>query len=1082
MYWQRRLVFAVGLLFSNSAWAADKPELAPPASWIKPLTAPPLTSAQEQDGSALHLLLSDAQVSFDGHTTRTFISTAMRAQKPEALAALGTFALAWKPDTDRVTVHWLRIRRAGQLIDILGQEQFTVLRREQNLERAALDGILTATLSIAGLQVGDVLESAWTVERTDPLLNGHHDMMLEAGTGGNISRLGRSVQWGRDSRVVVKTHNLPTGAVMGPSSISFTTGANAPLVLPQGAPLRFRMGRMIELSDFPDWATVSATFAPLYATARKLEPSSPLQAEIARIKAASADPVDQAGRALRLVEDSVRYLYVGLNDSNLRPTAADETWRRRFGDCKAKTALLLALLDGLGIPAEAALVSTGLGDGMDTRLPNASQFDHVIVRAEVAGKIYWLDGTRLGDKRIVDLDVPDFSWALPLKTAQGALERLVVQSKTAPNSIYELHLDASQGVMAPATAHAEATFSGDAGNSLHIALTAIAASARDQQLRDFWTRQYDFITPAKVAQNWDEATRTYRLTMDGVAQMAWNDAGTPWRRYILDGVNVGWSPDYRREPGPNSDAPFTVDYPNYAEYRETVLLPNKGFGFSIAGNNVDTELAGVAIYRQTELSGNRVTMTARQRPIKREISVAEAETANDALRALADGTVNILVNFNRYQLTAADAQALLANRADNSESGFKLRLAAHLAQDDTKTGLAEAQRFATAFPKSADALEARAVFSAASGMDDVAKTDAAAALAIAPTSVNAKLVSAYYEMASQPPAAGEERPPFLIWRHSMMAEACRRDRDFGCARDNIEAALKIDPKSSMLYVALANMYRAEGRRADAAAIADRMVAFAPKDADMLAVAGVVYCSTGQCQKGLAAFARSIAAKPNITAYLNRIRYMPQSDLIARKRDIDAALALDPASLDALDAMAQWQKTAGDREGEVKTLQSLAARITAKEEASQGRAFRLGSIYARAGDAAKARENFAEFRGFAAATKNGGAFNSLCYTAAAINFDLDTALADCKRAVDLEPKNPAIIDSLAFVHFRLGHFAEAIAAYDRAIAIAPNIAPSLYVRGLAYIRQGEKAKGEADIAAATRADPNVAEAFRTMGVQ
>ena len=48
---------------------------------------------------------------------------------------------------------------------------------------------------------------------------------------------------------------------------------------------------------------------------------------------------------------------------------ADLTWERRFGDCKGKTVLLLALLHELNIQAQPSLISTQSGDGMDARLP-----------------------------------------------------------------------------------------------------------------------------------------------------------------------------------------------------------------------------------------------------------------------------------------------------------------------------------------------------------------------------------------------------------------------------------------------------------------------------------------------------------------------------------------------------------------------------------------------------------------------------------------------------------------------------------------------------------------------------------------
>ena len=56
--------------------------------------------------------------------------------------------------------------------------------------------------------------------------------------------------------------------------------------------------------------------------------------------------------------------------------------------------LLVAILRSLGIDADAVAVSSGLGDGMDMRLPRVGAFDHVLVRATIAGRIYWLDGTR----------------------------------------------------------------------------------------------------------------------------------------------------------------------------------------------------------------------------------------------------------------------------------------------------------------------------------------------------------------------------------------------------------------------------------------------------------------------------------------------------------------------------------------------------------------------------------------------------------------------------------------------------------------------------------------------------------------
>ena len=95
-----------------------------------------------------------------------------------------------------------------------------------------------------------------------------------------------------------------------------------------------------------DTCWVSRLMAPLYEEGAKLEPDSPLLAEIERIRAAHDTPAARAAAALRLVEDEVRYLALSMGDGNYVPMSADEVWRSSYGDCKGKTVLLLALLKG----------------------------------------------------------------------------------------------------------------------------------------------------------------------------------------------------------------------------------------------------------------------------------------------------------------------------------------------------------------------------------------------------------------------------------------------------------------------------------------------------------------------------------------------------------------------------------------------------------------------------------------------------------------------------------------------------------------------------------------------------------------
>ncbi len=64
-------------------------------------------------------------------------------------------------------------------------------------------------------------------------------------------------------------------------------------------------------------------------------------------------------------------------------------------------------------------------------------------------------------------------------------------------------------------------------------------------------------------------------------------------------------------------------------------------------------------------------------------------------------------------------------------------------------------------------------------------------------------------------------------------------------------------------------------------------------------------------------------------------------------------------------------------------------------------------------------------------------NSLAWLAARSSMKLDEALLYATRATEADPLNPAFIDTLAEVKFRLGRFDEAVALEERALTIRPD---------------------------------------------
>lgn len=94
-----------------------------------------------------------------------------------------------------------------------------------------------------------------------------------------------------------------------------------------------------------------------------------------------------------LATRSIRYVSYSKGKHARRPHLAEQTLDNRYGDCKDKSVLLLALLRAAGISAYPVLVATDRRDASALVVPSWGYFDHMVVCAVVNGVEQCLDPT-----------------------------------------------------------------------------------------------------------------------------------------------------------------------------------------------------------------------------------------------------------------------------------------------------------------------------------------------------------------------------------------------------------------------------------------------------------------------------------------------------------------------------------------------------------------------------------------------------------------------------------------------------------------------------------------------------------------
>ncbi|MEO6361402.1 MAG: tetratricopeptide repeat protein, partial [Sphingomicrobium sp.] len=1131
-------------IVAGPAVAADQLKFGKAPAWVVPqsIPAPPAGAAT----APTLILLSDQQVHFEAGKSTAYVETALKIQTAEGLAA-GNVSLPWNPATQTLTVNKFEIRRGSQVIDILASGQtFTTIRRESNLELAMFDGMLTANIQPEGLQEGDIIVLATTIQESDPILKGHAAASFAMWNGAPFQLAHSRIEWPAGMKLFTRhSFGLPVAKSSehnGRRILELTAHNVQPVTPPAGAPARFRIGRIGEASDFQSWAEVAELMVPLYREAAVILPSGPLHAEIEKIRAVSNDPKERAAKALELAQSRVRYVALLMGQGGYTPASAEATWSRRYGDCKAKTALLLASLHALGIEAEPVLANLGNGDAVADRLPMLGHFNHVLVRARIAGKNYWLDGTRSGDAGIDEIPVPNFGWGLPV-TAGAKLVKIVPQPFDRPAAETVIEMDASGGVKAPVPATVEVLFRGDAARALNQAYASITPAQLDEALRQKWKKEYDFITIASNTYKYDKPKGELLHIVKGDIKMDWRDG---W--FTVPGSSLAYDPDFERASGPQQQAPFAVAYPHYESHRVKLRLPA---GFSASQKlpiHVKESLAGMAYERSASISGDVLTLQKSERAEAPELRYQDALAARARLRTLWQEDVYLRLSDD-YRPTARDIAALASEEPSSAKEHIKRGLtylnatkydeaiadfSKAIALDPSdpwaranralsyswKRDFASAQKDIAA----AEALDAgnpvlrkgKGLIAHFKGDNATAVTEFSAALKVDPQDAfalfnraNAQLLLGDLTAAEADLDAYDKLRPGEVGSTFTRAEIAASRGDYKSAVDGFTETLEVKPNDPVALARRSTMFEAMGDDERALGDAERAIRGQSLNSDMRMLRARIFKKRGQPEKAAAEadqflkewgkheFVQVTAAeiydlagmKGRAMKAFDRALAIKQVPYIYVLRGHTRPITDEPGRL------SDYQEALKLDPNDLGGLLSLAAELNKAGKPQDAlvyydRAIKASPqrkdigvsralVLAQLGRVDEAEKEIANYRKELKASIE---FNNLCWAKATAGLMLNSALDDCREALRLAPDEPAYLDSLGMVFLRLNRFDESIAAYDKAIRKRPNQADSLMGRALAHAAKGDLAKAQADASGARAANARIDEVFLIYGLK
>ncbi|MEO7052503.1 MAG: aspartyl protease family protein [Rhodanobacter sp.] len=246
----------------------------------------------------------------------------------------------------------------------------------------------------------------------------------------------------------------------------------------------------------------------------------------------------------------------------------------------------------------------------------------------------------------------------------------------------------------------------------------------------------------------------------------------------------------------------------------------------------------------------------------------------------------------------------------------------------------------------------------------------------------------------------------------------------------------------------------------------------PATASDFALRGDADLSRGEPKAAVADLGEAVRMAPEHADYYLALARAHAADKQrdAALADLDKSLSLEPGNADALLMRAEFRIVRKDRAGAAADVTAASALVPA----GSGQARLVARLYLQLDQPAAALPMLDGWiRVHQEDALLGAALNERCWARGLGNQMLDDALRDCRKAIRRDGDKPDYLDSLGLVQLRLGHYAESIKAYQQVVAREPKSAWSRYGLGLAEIRSGQTAAGNADMVAARALNPHIA---------
>jgi len=441
---------------------------------------------------SIDYILSDTQVNLANQQPQFFYNFSYHVNDVRGVEENSDLRISFNPDFQTVIFHNARLIRDGKTIQQLSPDLVRMIDIEPEQTNKIYSGYKQLTLWLKGVAPGDTVDYSYSIIGANPVFAGYTSYFFDLGWSIPVEHLNVRVLTTPETDLHFRLGNTDsklTENTIGNFKEYQLSIQNTLAILKDGDnPSWEVIYPYLQISDYSSWKELSHWADSLFDFALNEAWSEELMKVAQELR--SLPPKEAIESAIKLAQEQIRYLGVEIADNSHRPHTPSQVYANRYGDCKDKAVLLVALLRHLNIEAAPALVSMQFEQTLDQYLPSHNLFDHAIAWFKFEGKEYWIDATVTHQgQKLENIAQADFGAALLVMKNTSNPVRIPEAYQSKGTIDIEQRYQASDYV-SPVDWIIESTYSGRQAERMRYRLSGRGVDRLSTQYFDYYAKQY----------------------------------------------------------------------------------------------------------------------------------------------------------------------------------------------------------------------------------------------------------------------------------------------------------------------------------------------------------------------------------------------------------------------------------------------------------------------------------------------------------------------------------------------------------------------------------------------------------------